>query len=37
MELVLLVRLDSSKGFYDMADAMKVVGEFQNKGIDAIA
>lgn len=37
MDLVLLLRLDSARGFHSMADALKVANAFQEKGIDAVA
>ena len=37
MNLVMLMRLDSSQGFFEMSDAMRVAGELQKHGVDAVA
>jgi hypothetical protein len=37
MELVTLLRLDSTQGFVNMADALRVALKFREHGVDAVA
>ncbi|NQZ01611.1 MAG: hypothetical protein HRT45_13190 [Bdellovibrionales bacterium] len=37
MAMVVLLRLDSTQGFVDMGDALRVAMMFKEKGIDAVA